>query len=100
MGKRLGNLLDPARSAVIAGIEHIIIPGEQSLMLVFALRRLESLTSDEFHDYWLNHHAEVALTVPDLQGYRQFHAEADFTAEAADAVGVGITDFEGAAEGY
>jgi hypothetical protein len=98
--ERLKELVNPARSAVIAGTEHVIVPGEQPLLLVFALRRLPSLTSEEFHNYWLNKHADVGRAVPGLQGYRQFHADQKATETAAEAAGVAITDFEGAAEGY
>jgi hypothetical protein len=70
------------------------------LTLVFALHRLPSLSSEQFHDYWLNKHAEVGRAVPGLQGYRQFHANQEATKAAAEAVGVALSDFEGAAEGF
>ena len=35
-----------------------------------------------------------------LRGYRQFHADAAATLKAAEVMGVGISDFEGAAQGY
>ena len=100
VGKAVEQWTVPERSAAIAGTEHVIVPGQRPLLLVFPLRRLESLTSEQFHDYWLHKHAEVALDVPGLQGYRQFHADAAASAAAAAAAGVGISDFEGAAEGY
>jgi hypothetical protein len=99
LGDRLGGLLNLAKSAVIAGTEHVIIPGEQPLMIIFALRRLDALSSEEFHDYWLRKHSQVALNVPNLKGYKQFHADPAATARAAEALGVGINDFEGTAEG-
>jgi hypothetical protein len=98
LGDRLGGLLNLAESAVIAGTEHVIIPGEQSLMIIFALRRLDALSSEEFHEYWLRKHSQVALDVPNLKGYKQFHADPAATARAAEALGVGINDFEGTAE--
>jgi hypothetical protein len=97
---RLGNVLDRHKSCVIAGTEHIIIPGEESLMLVYPLRRLPAMTSAAFHDYWLNHHAAIARTLPNLRGYRQFHADAEETLKATRLTGLGITDVEGAALGY
>jgi hypothetical protein len=99
IGDRLGGLINLSKSAVIAGTEHVIIPGEQPLMIIFALRRLDALSSMEFHDYWLHKHSKVALEVPNLKGYKQFHADPAATAKAAEALGVGINDFEGTAEG-
>jgi hypothetical protein len=99
IGDRLGGLINLSKSAVIAGTEHVIIPGEQALMIIFALRRLDALSSMEFHDYWLHKHSQVALEVPNLKGYKQFHADPAATARAAEALGVGIKDFEGTAEG-
>lgn len=90
----------PLKSAVIAGSEHVIIPGECPLLLVYALRRLTSLSSQQFHDYWLNKHAEVARTIPVLRAYRQFHADEKATIEAAGELGIAIADFDGAAQGY
>jgi len=100
VGSRLGDWIDPSRSAAIAGTEHVIVPGHQPLELVFPLRRLPTLTSEQFHDHWLNKHSKVALQVPGLQGYRQFHADAAVSADAAASAGVTICDFEGVAEGF
>jgi len=68
LGDRLGRVINLAKSAVIAGTEHVIIPGEQPLMIFFALRRLEALSSEDFHDYWLHDHSQVALDVPESEG--------------------------------
>lgn len=113
LASRLEQWVDPGASAVIAGQEHVIVPGDGPLMLVYALRPLPSLSSAQFHDYWLNRHAgtakeavmreaapEPAVTGPQLRGYRQFHADPVATRAAAKAAGVAIDDFEGAAEGY
>lgn len=98
--RNLAAWIVPQKSAVIAGSEHVIIPGECPLLLVYALRRLPALTSRQFHDYWLNKHAEVARTIPVLRAYRQFHADEKATSEAARELGIAIADFDGAAQGY
>jgi hypothetical protein len=96
----LDGWIDPSRSAVVAGTEHVILPGDEPFLLVFAIRRLPSLTVKAYHDYWLNKHAEVARRVPVLRAYRQFHADEDATEEAGKILNIGITDFNGAAQGY
>lgn len=92
--------VNPEKSAVLAGTEHRIIPGECPLLLVAALRRLSSLTSRQFQDHWLNKHAEVARRVPVLRAYRQFHADPVATAAVGQKLGFGMVDFQGAAQGY
>lgn len=87
-------------SAALAGVEHTIVIGEQPIVLVMALRRLPSLTSEEFHDYWLHKHAEVGRSIPGSQGYRQLHADPEASMSAADAAGVGVSDYEGAAVAF
>lgn len=98
--KRLESFLDLANSAVIAGVEHLIIPGEDSLTIVFAIKRLPGMAPEAFYDHWLNKHAEVGRSIPNLRGYRQFHADAAATIQAARATGVGLDDFDGVAQSY
>jgi hypothetical protein len=98
--KRLESFLELGKSAVIAGVEHLIIPGEDSLTIIFAIRRLQEMTPEAFYDHWLNKHAEVGRSIPNLRGYRQFHADAGATIEAARAMGVAVDDFDGVAQSY
>lgn len=98
--QRLEGWVEPARSAALAGVEHVIVAGSRPLLLVYALRRLPRLSADAFHDYWLHTHAEMGRRVPGQQGYRQFHADAAASRAAAEAAGVAISAFDGAAEAY
>lgn len=98
--ERLDGWVEPARSAALAGVEHVIVAGSRPLVLVYALRRLPRLSSDAFHDYWLHTHAEMGRRVPGQQGYRQFHAFAEATRAASAAAGVALSAFDGVAEAY
>lgn len=94
-------LVDPSRSAVLVGMEHVVIPGSGPLLLMMALRRLARFTPESFHAHWRNEHAPHVLeTVPDLGGYRQVHADAVASRQAAERAGVAIGDLDGVAEGY
>ena len=98
IGGRIAALLDPARSGVLAGTEHIVMPGEAPVMLFCPLRRLDRLTREEFQRYWLDVHAEFGRR-PGTH-YRQFHCEEPATAAAAAATGVAAGDFDGVALAY
>jgi EthD domain len=100
VGRSLASAVDAERSAALLGTEHVIVAGTRPLILVFPLRRLDALTYDEFHDHWLQKHAALARAIPVIQAYRQFHALPAESDAAAEAAGVAISDFEGAAEGY
>ncbi|MEZ0365854.1 EthD domain-containing protein [Mycobacterium sp. pUA109] len=91
--------VDLARSAVIVGHEHRLLSEEPDarLRLVLALRRQPTLSRGQCHDYWLNHHAPLAITMPGLAGYRQLHTDPDATAQVATRSGIGHADFDGAA---
>ena len=65
------------------------------------LRRPLQWSREDWHEHWLDHHAaDVRENVSGLQGYRQFHADEEFSEKAANSAGVDIFDFEGTAEGY
>ena len=101
IGEKLGNLIDPSKSAALVGDEHVIVPGSEPLFLNMVLRRPLKWSRDEWHEHWLEHHAaDIKENVSGLQGYRQFHANEEFSKKAANSAGVDIFDFEGTAEGY
>ena len=98
--KHFGDVVDPAKSAVVAGVEHLIIPGEDKLTIIFALRRLPGMTLEAFQDHWLNIHANIGRSVPNLMGYRQFHTDVSPNLDSASATGLGLSDFDGVAQSF
>lgn len=98
--KRIEDSIDLANSTVIAGVEHLIISGEDAITIVFAIRRLPGMAPEAFYDHWLNKHADVGRSIANLRGYRQFHGDAAATKEAARATGVGLDDYDGVAQSY
>jgi hypothetical protein len=95
---RLGDAVDPVHSAAVVGVEHTIFPGDRRVLLLYALRRLPSLTHEQFCDHWLHKHAEFARATQAERGYRQFHADQHLSAKAAARAGVTIADIDGVAE--
>ena len=97
----LGGLVDPARSAVLAGTDHELLPAPEpspdarQAVLIYCMRRLPHLSHDEFVKYWLDTHADFGRVALAGHGYRQVHADAARSAAVAAAAGVGIADFDG-----
>lgn len=100
IGADLAPLIDPAGSATLAGCEHAIVPGDQPLMLAMAIRRLPSLTHEQYLEHWSTTHAELGRSVPGSQGYRQVRPDAELSRRVAGAAGVGVADLDGVALAY
>src|SRR3546814_17353031 len=89
LSARLHPLVDPTRSAALAGTEHIILPGDGPLLVLITNRRLPHFTHDGFIQYWLDYHGPFARehTPPEVGlRYRQFHTDENATKDllAAD----------------
>jgi hypothetical protein len=100
---RLKGLIDPKRSGVMAGSEHVVLPGAGPLLVLINNRRLPNFDHDGFIDYWFKYHGPFARehTPPDVGlRYRQFHADVAPTRSLARLTGLAIDDFDGAAECY
>ncbi|MEO0033869.1 MAG: hypothetical protein RIS94_3627, partial [Pseudomonadota bacterium] len=91
-------LADAARSTVAAGTRHAVLPGRDAIRLFFGLRRLPTLTREGFHDYWLNHHAEIGRRLIPPYTYHQIHADAAMTDGAAAATGLAASTYDGLVE--
>ncbi len=99
LGARLGPAVDLSRCSAIAGWVEVIIAGNGPRYSLYPLRRVASLSVEQFHEYWLQTHASFARKIPGLTGYRQFHGEPEITAQAVTTLGAGVGDYEGIAEG-
>jgi EthD domain len=100
VGADFGQFIDPARSAALAGGEHVIVPGEERLMLAMAIRRLPSLTHEQYVEHWSTVHAELGRKVPGSQGYRQVRPVEPLSRQVADTAGLGVADLDGVALAY
>lgn len=93
--------VDLARSSLLAVQRHSILPGKNdAVRLFFGLRRLDRLTLEAFHDYWLNHHAKIARRLLPPYSYHQLHANVEATAALAAAANMSASTLDGVAEVY
>jgi len=92
-------LVEHASCGVVSGTVTVVIAGEGPVFTLYPLRRIWPMSAEAFHEYWLHRHGGLARAVPGLSGYRQFHGDPHVTAELARALGFGVSDFDGCAEG-
>lgn len=97
VANRLGGLIDPARSAAIAGTEEVFLPGDGPSAGMYAVRRRPGDTYEQFHDFWRLEHTKLSMYIPGFR-YRQLHAVGYASRLAGETAGVGITDVDGAIE--
>ncbi len=99
----IGTRVDLETSAVSAGTEWTLVPGggeSDDTILLYPMRRLPSLTLQQFHDYWLNVHSRFGIENANLAGYRQFHIDNAISTQINAELGLGIDDFDGVAEAF
>ena len=89
---------DPARSTVVVAQRHAVLPGNDAIRLFFGLRRLERLTRAQFHDYWLNHHADYGRRLIPPYTYHQLHTDGVATSAASKAIGLPESTLDGIVE--
>lgn len=87
--------IDADRSAVLAGIERSVIPGEGAGLMIFAFRRRPSMTQAECQTYWHDHHGAIVRS-SGSGGYRQLHVDSAASADIAHRFGFGVADYDGA----
>jgi hypothetical protein len=96
LGKGLADGVDRSRSIALVGTDHVMLSGSGPAVLIYGLRRLPALTLPAFHAYWVNTHAEFGRRALAGQGYRQVHADPASSAALAAAVGLDLSDLDGA----
>ena len=94
---RLGPAVDPARSAVVMGVDYLLLGGGGPVQLFYCLRRAPKMNAAVFKDYWLHELTKHTSKTPSKTGYRQVHADPALSAAAAAATGLAIDDFDGVA---
>jgi len=95
----LGDYLDKRRSTVFVGKEVAITQGIGRVHLAMALRRLPSLTHDEFMQHWFGRHASIGEAVEGVH-YRQNHIDVVKTEKLSARIGLGLEILDGLVDSY
>ncbi|MET0371510.1 MAG: EthD domain-containing protein [Sphingobium sp.] len=97
----LAPLVDPARSAVIAGPYHLLMPWQGPYLMIFALRPRVGMSRADFLDYWTTKHGPLIVAAGRGKGsYYQLHAHPGATTTLARTLGYVIDDLAGNAGGW
>lgn len=76
--------VDPLRSSALMCDRLQILPGQGPVRIYYGLRRLRTLTRDEFLHYWLHHHADIGRQLIPPYSYIQSHADTILTTSFAE----------------
>ena len=96
----LADVVDRGRSRLAASVPRAIVPGSGAIGLFHILRRQNTLSRDEFLEYWGGRHTRFSRTIPGLDAYLQHVVDPDRTRSLARAIGVPPADFDGVAVTY
>jgi hypothetical protein len=88
--------VDPGRCAVLAGVEHVVLPGAGDVCAVGLVRRHRALSRAAFTAHWRDRHVGFARRVAGGAGYRQLHADPGLSAALVDRLGLADRGFDGA----
>jgi hypothetical protein len=89
-------VFDGSRSAVLAGVEHTVLPGRGGACAVGLVRRRADLDRAAFTAHWRDRHVEFARRVSGGAGYRQLHADPAASAALAGRLGIREAGLDGA----
>jgi len=95
----LGGYLDKSRSTVFVGKEVAITQGIGPVHLAMALRRLPSLTPDQFMAHWFGRHASIGEAVEGVH-YRQNHIDFVKMEGLSARIGLGLELLDGLVDSY
>lgn len=90
--------IDKRHSRLAVVERHTVLEGRDTIRLFYGLRRLSHLTLAEFHDYWLNTHADYGRRMIPPYSYHQLHCQPDAADTLANETGLSASDLDGIVE--
>lgn len=90
LGHAFGPLLAARGIEILAGMAHLIVPGDDAILLAVAARRDPSIDVADLRRWWVQQHATLAQRIvrPFPTGYEQLHVDRELSARAAAAAGI------------
>lgn len=90
----------PASTVSVGTVRQVLPTSSDSILLTLAASRLPSLDRAKFLDYWLNTHAELAMSMLNREqkakmGYQQIHASETASARATELAGAKRSSYDG-----
>ena len=93
----LGGLAEPGSIEVMTGAMHHMVPVRSGgAFLSLSFRRFPGTSEQQFRDWWLLQHSQVAIPVlgEDMLAYDQVHVDQPASRAAADAFGVPYVEYD------
>jgi EthD domain len=100
----LSDVVNWPSSAVSVGSVHQVLPvNSDAILLTLAANRLPTIDRKRFHDYWLDVHATLAMSLLDddkksKMGYEQIHSDESASTAATQRAGARATSYDGVLE--
>jgi EthD domain-containing protein len=104
VAQELSGVVHWPSSAVSIGTVREVLPiNSDVILLTLAANRLPTIDRSQFHDYWLNVHATLAMSLLDDEkkskmGYEQIHSDETASSRATQLAGARANTYDGVLE--
>jgi EthD domain len=92
---RLGTTIDRAAARLMVGPVVEVVPGTGRFAAFHTLRRLNSLSHEEFLTYWSGGHTRFSASVPGLTGYQQLQVDEALSLATGARCGIAFAQCDG-----
>ena len=91
LADRFGALVHVDLSGVFGGEDHVVIPGPATpVRYQYLMRRKIHTGHEQYLDHYVHNHAKFGLRTQGIEGYVQFHIDADASRALATIAGFGL----------
>jgi hypothetical protein len=91
MSHRLESVVHVDLSGVLVGTDNVVIPCDPTpVRYQYVMRRKFATSHEQYLDHYVNKHYRFGLITPGIEGYTQFHVDADASRVAAAIAGFGV----------
>lgn len=91
LADRFATLVHVDLSGVFGGDDHVVIPGPPTpVRYQYLMRRKIHTGHEQYLDHYIHNHAKFGLRTQGIEGYVQFHIDADTSRACATTAGFGL----------